>query len=98
MDQVDVSLNVFGLAMMQQSIRGALYGGTPPKQSIPQLVDLYKRGQLKLDELITNTYSLEDVNEAYQDLEAGKNLRGVVLHGDLARHATAGASRAAVVA
>lgn len=98
MDQVDASLNVFMLAMMQKSIRGALYGGTPPKQSIPRLVDLYKRGQLKLDELITNTYTLDDVNEAYQDLEAGKNLRGVVLHGDLAKHATAGASRATAVA
>ncbi len=98
MDQIDASLNVFGFAMMQKSIRGSLYGGTPPKQSIPRLVDLYKRGHLKLDELITNTYTVEDVNEAYQDLEAGKNLRGVVLHGDLAKNATAGASRATVVA
>jgi S-(hydroxymethyl)glutathione dehydrogenase/alcohol dehydrogenase len=98
MDQIDASLNVFMFAMMQKQIRGSLYGGTPPKQSIPQLVDLYKRGHLKLDELITNTYTVDDVNEAYQDLEAGKNLRGVVLHGDLAKHATAGASRAAAIA
>ncbi|HEX5193204.1 MAG TPA: NDMA-dependent alcohol dehydrogenase [Solirubrobacteraceae bacterium] len=98
MDQIDATLNVFMFAMMQKTIRGALYGGTPPKQSIPQLVELYKRGQLKLDELITNTYAVDDVNEAYQDLEAGKNLRGVVLHGDLAKNATAGASRAAVTA
>jgi S-(hydroxymethyl)glutathione dehydrogenase / alcohol dehydrogenase len=98
MDQLDASLNVFTFAMMQKSIRGSLYGGTPPKQSIPQLVELYKRGQLKLDELITNPYAVEDINEAYQDLEAGKNLRGVVLHGDLAKNATAGASRAAVTA
>jgi S-(hydroxymethyl)glutathione dehydrogenase/alcohol dehydrogenase len=98
MDQMNASLNVFMLAMMQKSIRGALYGGTPPKQSIPALVQLYKHGHLKLDEMITNTYAVEDVNEAYQDLEAGKNLRGVVLHGDLASHATAGASRAHAVA
>jgi S-(hydroxymethyl)glutathione dehydrogenase/alcohol dehydrogenase len=98
MDQFDASLNVFMFAMMQKSIRGSLYGGTPPKQSIPQLVDLYKRGHLKIDELITNTYTVDDVNEAYQDLEAGKNLRGVVLHGDLAKNATAGASRATAIA
>jgi S-(hydroxymethyl)glutathione dehydrogenase/alcohol dehydrogenase len=98
MDQIDASLNVFMFAMMQKSIRGSLYGGTPPKQSIPQLVELYKRGQLKIDELITNTYAVDDINEAYQDLEAGKNLRGVVLHGDLAKNATAGASRAAAIA
>jgi S-(hydroxymethyl)glutathione dehydrogenase / alcohol dehydrogenase len=97
MDQINATLNVFGFAMMQKSIRGALYGGTPPKESIPQLVDLYRRGQLKLDELITNTYAVEDINEAYADLEAGRNLRGVVLHGELAKDATAGASRAAAV-
>ena len=98
MDQTDVSLNIFGFAMMQQTIRGSLYGGTPPKQSIPQLVELYRRGQLKLDELITRTYAVEDINEAYDDLEAGRNLRGVVLHGELAAHATAGKSRVAAAA
>jgi S-(hydroxymethyl)glutathione dehydrogenase/alcohol dehydrogenase len=98
MDQIDATLNVFGFAMMQKSIRGALYGGTPPKQSIPALVDLYRRGQLKLDELITNTYAVEDLNDACADLQAGRNLRGVVLHGDLAKNATAGSSRAAVPA
>lgn len=98
MDQIDASLNVFSFAMLQKQIRGSLYGGTPPKQSIPQLVDLYKRGRLKLDELITNTYTVEDVEEAYRDLEAGKNLRGVVLHGELAKNATAGASRTTAVA
>lgn len=98
MDQIDATLNVFGFAMMQKSIRGSLYGGRPPKRSIPALVDLYRRGQLKLDELITNTYAVEDLNEACADLEAGRNLRGVVLHGDLAQHATAGSSRTAVPA
>lgn len=98
MDQLDAKLNVFMLAMMQKQIRGALYGGAPPKQTIPQLVELYRRGQLKLDELITNTYSVDDINEAYADLEAGKNLRGVVLHGDLASNASAGSSRATAVA
>jgi S-(hydroxymethyl)glutathione dehydrogenase/alcohol dehydrogenase len=98
MDQMDATLNVFMFAMMQKQIRGSLYGGTSPKQSIPHLVDLYRRGQLKLDELITNTYSVDDINEAYADLEAGKNLRGVVLHGDLARNASAGSSRATAIA
>jgi hypothetical protein len=42
--------------------------------------------------MITNTYAVDDINEAYQDLEDGKNLRGVILHGDLAQKATAGSS------
>jgi len=98
MTQEDVKLSVFEFAMMQKSIRGSLYGGTPPKKTIPMLVELYRKGQLKLDELITNTYAVEDINDAYQDLEDGKNLRGVILHGDLAQRATAGSSAQTAVA
>ena len=43
-----------------------------------RLLRLYDAGQLKLDELITNTYTLEQVNEGYQDLRDGKNMRGVI--------------------
>jgi S-(hydroxymethyl)glutathione dehydrogenase/alcohol dehydrogenase len=41
---------------------------------------LWKAGDLKIDELITKRYSLEQVNEGYQDLMAGKNIRGVLIH------------------
>ena len=41
---------------------------------------LYRSGHLKLDEIITARYSLEQVNEGYHDLLAGKNIRGVILH------------------
>jgi S-(hydroxymethyl)glutathione dehydrogenase/alcohol dehydrogenase len=44
------------------------------------LLGLYKSGHLKLDEIITQRYSLEQVNEGYHDLLAGKNVRGVVIH------------------
>ena len=44
------------------------------------MVDLYQAGDLKLDELITNTYTLDQVNEGYQDLLDGKNVRGVIVH------------------
>jgi Zn-dependent alcohol dehydrogenase len=42
---------------------------------------MYQAGSLKLDELITNTYTLDDINVGYQDMRDGKNLRGVVVHG-----------------
>ena len=51
-----------------------------PQYDIVRLLRLYDAGQLKLDELITNTYSLEDVNKGYQDLRDGKNIRGVIIH------------------
>ena len=39
---------------------------------------MYRDGQLKLDELVTRTYTLDDVNEGYQDMRDGKNIRGVI--------------------
>ena len=46
------------------------------------LLGLYRSGDLKLDELITRRYRLEDINHAYRDLEDGKNIRGVIIHED----------------
>jgi S-(hydroxymethyl)glutathione dehydrogenase/alcohol dehydrogenase len=47
---------------------------------MPRLLDLYRSGDLKLDEIITRRYALEEVNDGYRDLLAGKNMRGVILH------------------
>jgi alcohol dehydrogenase (nicotinoprotein) len=47
---------------------------------MPNLIGLYRSGHLKLDEIITRRYSLEQVNEGYHDMLAGKNIRGVVIH------------------
>ena len=44
------------------------------------LLGLYKSGQLKLDELVTRKYALDEVNQAYQDMNDGKNIRGVIIH------------------
>ena len=44
------------------------------------MLDLYRNGKLKLDELVTRTYTLDTVNVGYADMHAGKNLRGVLIH------------------
>jgi Zn-dependent alcohol dehydrogenase len=44
------------------------------------LLRLYRAGQLKLDELITRRYRLDEINQGYQDLDDGKIIRGVILH------------------
>ncbi|MDQ1129728.1 NDMA-dependent alcohol dehydrogenase [Microbacterium sp. SORGH_AS_0888] len=64
----------------QRQIRGALFGDCNPLSDIPRLLRLYDSGDLKLDELVTRTYSLDQVNEAYADLVAGRNIRGVIVH------------------
>jgi S-(hydroxymethyl)glutathione dehydrogenase/alcohol dehydrogenase len=46
------------------------------------MVELYRSGDLKLDELITQTYTLDEVNQGYRDLLDGKNIRGVIKYAD----------------
>jgi Zn-dependent alcohol dehydrogenase len=41
---------------------------------------MYTDGKLKLDELVTRTYTLDTLNDGYADMHAGKNLRGVLIH------------------
>jgi len=66
------------LVLFQKTIMGTLYGDSQPRNDIPNLLSLYHAGKLKLDELITKTYTLDQVNEAYADMLAGKNIRGVI--------------------
>jgi S-(hydroxymethyl)glutathione dehydrogenase/alcohol dehydrogenase len=68
------------MAGWQKRVQGALFGSANPLYDIPKLLDLYRSGDLKLDELITRRYKLEEINQGYQDLLDGKNIRGVVLH------------------
>ena len=67
------------LFVTQKAIMGAVYGFASPRLQIPELLALYRKGALKLRELITQTYRLDEINCGYIDLEAGKNLRGVVV-------------------
>jgi S-(hydroxymethyl)glutathione dehydrogenase/alcohol dehydrogenase len=61
-------------------LQGALFGGANPLYDIPRLLGLWKAGDLKIDELITKRYSLDQLNEGYADLMDGKNIRGVLIH------------------
>jgi S-(hydroxymethyl)glutathione dehydrogenase/alcohol dehydrogenase len=76
--QAQADVNLFMLAMMNKEIKGCLYGSESPRTQIPRLLNLYRDGILKLDELITETYSLDQLNEGYADVEAGRVLRGVI--------------------
>jgi len=73
-------INLFDLAMMQKRIQGNVYGGWSPRVAVPILLDMYKNKKLKLDELISKKYKLEEINEAYDDMRNGKNVRGVIIH------------------
>jgi S-(hydroxymethyl)glutathione dehydrogenase/alcohol dehydrogenase len=66
------------LVLFQKTLMGTLYGDSQPRTDIPNLLAMYQVGKLKLDELITKRYTLNHINEAYADMLAGKNIRGVI--------------------
>lgn len=78
--QTEVSLDLLTFTMSGKRLQGALFGSCAPRNDIPMLLDLYLRGALKLDELVTTTYALEDINQAIADLRTGKNIRGVIVY------------------
>jgi S-(hydroxymethyl)glutathione dehydrogenase/alcohol dehydrogenase len=69
------------MTLFEKTIKGTLFGSANPQYDIVRLLRLYQSGAIKLDELVTRRYTLDQVNEGYQDLRDGKNIRGVVMHG-----------------
>ena len=61
---------------MEKQIVGSIFGSANIHSDIPKLLKLYREGQLDLDSMITNTYKLGDINQGYQDMRDGKNIRG----------------------
>ena len=74
----DVTLNLFEFAMQRKELVGCIFGNANPRFDIPRLLHLYMEGKLKLDEMVTNVYTLDDINQGYQDMRDGKNIRGVI--------------------
>jgi S-(hydroxymethyl)glutathione dehydrogenase/alcohol dehydrogenase len=68
------------LTLFKKTVKGTLFGDSNPTTDIPKLLGLYKSGDLKLDEIITRTYTLDQVNQGYEDLLEGRNVRGVMVH------------------
>ncbi|MGB3482440.1 MAG: NDMA-dependent alcohol dehydrogenase [Mycobacterium sp.] len=77
-DQLKVDLDLFTLTCYEKQIRGGLFGSANPRIDIPRLLDWYMDGDLKLDELVTSTYTLDEINQGYQDMRSGKNIRGMI--------------------
>ena len=80
MDQGTSSVNLFELAMWNKEIKGTIFGSLNPRADIPKLLGMYREGKLKLDELITKTYVLNEINEGYRAMRDGENIRGVVTY------------------
>ncbi len=66
--------------VFEQRVQGALFGMCNAHRDIPRLLRLYEEGKLKVEELITRTYGLDEINQGYQDQREGTTIRGVLAH------------------
>lgn len=56
-----------------------LYGACRPQRDFPLMLDLYRRGELPLDAMVTRRYALDELQQAFQDMHTGVNAKGVIL-------------------
>lgn len=74
-----VTLGTFMMPFQEKILTGSMYGSARPSIDFPRLLSLYKHNRLKLDELVSATYSIDDINRAFDDMQSGANARGVIL-------------------
>ena len=75
---VRAPITPYMMALQEKCIRGTMYGSVRPDLDFPRLVDLYMQGRLKIDELVSRTYRLEEINEGFAALRTGQVARGVI--------------------
>jgi S-(hydroxymethyl)glutathione dehydrogenase / alcohol dehydrogenase len=81
--RMDVMLQIpafLGLVLMGKTIKGCWYGSSNVQQDVPKLVELYKSGELKLDELISREIKVDEVNEAFEAMKTGEVARSVIVY------------------
>jgi NDMA-dependent alcohol dehydrogenase len=76
--ETQVSMSALDLVLFEKQVLGSVFGSANPRVDIPRLLNLYRNGKLKLDELVSRRYSLDEVNLGYEDMLGGRILRGVI--------------------
>jgi S-(hydroxymethyl)glutathione dehydrogenase/alcohol dehydrogenase len=75
---VGIPISPREITLYQKRLQGSLFGAMNANWDVRRLVDMYRKGNLLLDEMVTRTYTLDQVAQGYEDMHAGKNIRGVV--------------------
>ena len=73
-------MNAMLASVEGKKVIGCFYGDANFRVDMPMLLDLYRAGTLDLDRMVTKTYSIDEAVDAFKDLEAGKNARGVIVY------------------
>ncbi|MGV9633168.1 NDMA-dependent alcohol dehydrogenase [Nocardia rhamnosiphila] len=74
----DFALDLSLSELLQKNVRGSLFGGGNPHQDIREVLALYKLGDLDLDDVVTGTYRLEQINEGFRELREHPEMRGII--------------------
>ena len=77
-------INVNQLVYAEKTLKGTLYGSMRPRVDLLQLIELHRAGRLLLDELLTRTWPLHEINEAYAALERGEVARSLIVFDEAA--------------
>jgi Zn-dependent alcohol dehydrogenase len=75
-----IDVRLMDLTLTEKQIIGTLYGSANARADIPKILELWSRGQVDLETMVSKTYPLEGVNDGYADMRAGANLRGVLVY------------------
>jgi S-(hydroxymethyl)glutathione dehydrogenase/alcohol dehydrogenase len=73
------SIKPMSMVFEEKSLQGSYFGSSVPRIDFPRMLQLYMAGRLKLDELITQRYGIDQAPQAFADLESGRNARGVIV-------------------
>ena len=76
---VRAPITPYMMALQEKAIKGTMYGSVRPNIDFPKFVDLYLDGRLKIDELVSRTYKLDQINEGFAALRGGQVARGVIV-------------------
>jgi S-(hydroxymethyl)glutathione dehydrogenase/alcohol dehydrogenase len=76
----EVTLPAFPFSMEEKSVIGSFYGTPRFHYDMPRIIDLYMAGRLKLDQLVTKKFRLDDINRSIEALEKGEVARGVIVY------------------
>lgn len=77
--ETTVELSLIDLTSMRKTITGSWYGNANPRSDIPLLLRMYMEGKLLLDEMITRTYRLDDINVGFEDMRRAESVRGMIV-------------------
>jgi NDMA-dependent alcohol dehydrogenase len=77
--ETSAQISLLDLMTMEKELVGSIFGSSNPEVDVPLLLGLYRDGLLDLDGMVTRTYSLDQVNDGYDDMREGRNIRGVIV-------------------